>query len=198
MRVITAPIVEPITIAEAKAQLGIQSDDAGSDAIISRRITEARQWAEDYMQRALITQIQEIRLDAFPYCFGTNRDAIKLPFPNLLTVVHVKYIDLNGTEQTISAADYVVDTYSFVGLVRPAYGVSWPAARTELNAVRIQYTCGYGATALTVPALIREGLLLLVGHWMNFQPQSENGTTLSRVPFAILDIFNKYKADKFA
>lgn len=192
MRVITPPTVEPITIAEVKSQLGIQQDDAGSDAIISRRITEARQWAEDYMQRALITQTQEIRLDAFPVC------SIKLPFPNLVTVVSVKYIDINGTEQTISASDYVVDTYSYIGLVRPVYGASWPSARTELNAVRIQYTCGYGATALSVPNLLREGLMLLVGHWMNFQPQSENGTTLSRVPFAIRDIFDKYNASKFA
>ena len=198
MRVITAPTVEPITLAEVKGQLGIQLDDTTSDAIISRRITEARQWAEDYTGRALITQTQEIRLDAFPFNFGTVRDAIRLPFPNLLTVVHVKYIDTNGTEQTISAADYVVDTYSYVGLVRPAYGVSWPSVRTELNAVRIQYTCGYGSTAATVPALIREALMLLVGHWMNNQPQSESGIMPARVPFAVHDILNKYAIPRSA
>lgn len=198
MRVITPPTVEPITISDVKAQLGIQADDTGSDAIISRRITEARQWAEDYMQRALITRTLEIRLNDFPHRCGFGSDAIQLPFPDLLTVVSVKYIDLNGTEQTISSADYVVDTYNTIGRVRPVYGVAWPYPRAEENAVRIQYTCGYGATALSVPALIREALLLLVGHWMNFQPQSENGTNISRVPYAVRDIFDKYSLVKYA
>lgn len=198
MRVITAPTIEPITIADVKAQIGIQSDDAGSDAIISRRITEARQWAEDYMQRALITRTNEIRMNDFPHRCGFGSDAIQLPFPNLLTVVHVKYIDLNGTEQTVSSADYVVDTYETIGFVRPIYGTAWPYPRSEQNAVRIQYTCGYGATTLTVPALIREALILLVGHWMNFQPQSENGATISRVPYAVRDIFDKYSLVKYA
>lgn len=197
MRVITGPTVEPITIAEVKTQLGILADETGSDAIIARRITEARQWAEDYMQRALITQTQEIRLNEFPHFCGFAKDVIKLPFPNLLTVVSVKYIDVNGTEQTLSASDYVLDTYNLIGGIRPAYGVSWPYPRDEINAVRIQYTCGYGATSASVPALIKEGLLLLVGHWMNFQPNSENGGSIFRVPFAIRDIFDKYSMVKY-
>lgn len=278
MRVITAPTVEPVTLAEVRAQIGItDATDTASDATITRRITEARQWAEDYMQRAIITQTQEVRLDAFPL-----GGVIALPFPNLLSMVSVKYIDSDGAEQTVSSADYVVDTYSLVGNVRPAYGVTWPAAREEGNAVRIQYTCGYGVSALAaaktitaatnaapgvftsvahgfadgdvillattgmttpnglpyrvyakatdtfqlaslsnnaglstvswgtfatgtaqkvellVPELIKEALLLLIGHWMNFQPQSENGARITRVPFAVRDIFDKYGLPAYA
>lgn len=278
MRVITAPMVEPVTLAEVRAQIGItDATDTSSDAIITRRITEARQWAEDYMQRALTRQTQEVRLDAFPL-----GDVIDLPFPDLLSVVSVKYIDIDGVEQTVSASDYVVDTHSLVGNVRPAYGVAWPAARDEGNAVRIQYACGYSVAALAaaktitgatnaspgvftsaahgfadgdvillatagmttpnglsyrvyakaadtfqlanlsnnaglstvswgtfttgtaqqvellVPQLVKEALLLLIGHWMNFQPQSENGAGIYRVPFAVRDIFDKYSLPQYA
>lgn len=186
MRVIVVPAIEPLTIADVKSQLGILEEDDSQHALISRRITEARQWAEDYMQRALITQTLEVRLDKFP------SGKIELPFPNLLTVVSVKYIDTAGTEITFSSASYVVDTYSHLGLVRPAFDVVWPDTRDELAAVRIQYTCGYGTTAASVPALLREALILTVGHWMNNQPQSESGVTLARIPFAVRDILDKY------
>lgn len=185
MRVITAPAIEPITLTEVKAQLGIT--DTVMDTIITRRIIEARQWAEDYMQRAIITQTQEIRLDEFPYS-----GKIVLPFPNLLSIVSIKYIDSNGVETTLASNTYEVDTHSYKGSVRPIYGTEWPTARDEGNAVRVQYTCGYGATTASVPELVREALILLVGHWVNNQPQSESGVTLARVPYAVRDIMDKY------
>lgn len=165
MRVITPPTVEPFTLAEVKSQLGIQTADTGSDTLITRRITEARQWAEDYMGRAIFTQTQEVRFDDFPPLVGLHEramfpnryqdfDAIKLPFPDLQSVVSVKYIDIDGTEQTITASDYVVDTYDYIGAVRPAYGVAWPSVRPEANAVRVQYKCGYGVTAIAAAKTI--------------------------------------------
>ena len=190
MRVITAPAIEPITLTEVKAQLGIT--DTLMDTIITRRIIEARQWAEDYMQRAIITQTQEIRLDSFP------TEKITLPFPNFLSIVSIKYIDQDGVETTLAASAYEVDTYSYKGSVRPIYGTSWPSARAEGNAVRVQYTCGYGATTASVPDLIREALIMLVGHWVNNQPQSESGTTIARVPYAVRDIFDKYMVHRSA
>lgn len=189
MRVITPPASEPITLANVKEQLGIPTADTASDAVITRRIAEARQYAENYMQRALITQTQEIRLDCFPV---ENAGAIVLPFPNLLTIVHVKYVDTDGTVQTIDSADYELDTYSLKGSVRPIYGTSWPTARDEPNAVRVQYTCGYGAAGTAVPELIREALMLWVGHLMNFQPQAESGLTITRPPFFIANILDNY------
>ena len=282
MRVITEPTVEPITLAEVRAHIGITTaSDTASDAIITRRITEAREFAEDYMQRSIIEQTREIRQDGFDH-FGTYDNRITLPFPNLLTVSSVKYIDLDGVEQTVTASDYVVDTYQHEGFVRPVFGTAWPYPRLEPNAVRVQYTCGYdvkaleaaktitGATNATpgvftcathgyadgdvilitttgmttpnglpyrvyakaastfqlanltndgglstvdwgtfatgtaqkvelkVPPLLKEGLLALVGHWMNNQAKSEDGVSLSRVPFAVRDILDKYSIVKYA
>ena len=182
MKVITAPLLEPISLAEVKDQLGI--DDTRSDGLLSRRITQARSWAEEYTGRAFITQTREIRWD----CFVDEHEC-----PSALTVVSVKYIDTNGVEQTVSSTDYTLDTYAFLPFVRSAYGVSWPSTRYERNAVRIQFTAGYGPTAEDVPALIKEALILLVGHWTNNQPQQENGITLSRIPYAVRDMLDTVK-----
>lgn len=193
MRIITEPTIEPVSLSEVKLQIGIQTTDTLSDALINLRIREARSYAENYMQRAINTQTQEIRLDAFPLAESGNYFMrIKLPFPNLLTIVSVKYIDTDGTLITMGAPDFALDSHSKIGAVMPIFGTVWPVAREEVGSVRIQYTCGYGPAMNDVPALIREAIKLTVGHWMNFQQQVENGVTMTRVPFAVRDILDQY------
>lgn len=205
MRVITPPAVEPITLAEVKVQQGILTDDTVGDALITRRIKEARQFAEKYMQRAIITQTLEVQLNEF-YCPDEKyhirklqyRGIIKLPFPNLLSIVSVKYIDIDGVEQTMSSGDYTLDLASLVGSVRPVYGTEWPTPRDEINAVRIRYTCGYGPAATDVPEEIKEALHLIVGHMTNYQQNAESGgLTPTRIPFAARDLLDHYKVVEF-
>jgi uncharacterized phiE125 gp8 family phage protein len=182
MKVITPPLLEPVPIAEVKDQLGI--DDTRSDGLLSRRITEARSWAENYTGRAFLKQTREIRWD----CFVDEHE-----LPSALTVESVKYIDTDGVEQTVSSTDYTLDTYAFLPFVRSAYGVSWPTPRSERNAVRIQFTAGYGDTAEAVPSLIKEALILLVGHWTNQQGPSESGIVMSRIPYAVRDMLDAFR-----
>jgi uncharacterized phiE125 gp8 family phage protein len=185
MKVITAPATEPVTLAEMRTQLGItDASDTASDTTITRRIIEARQWVEAHIRRALITQTLEIRMDCFP-------EHIQLPYPPVASVTSVKYIDTDGVEQTLGTSNYVLDDYPLVPFIREAYGIAWPSVRDEPNAVRVRYVAGYG-NASDVPATIREAIMLLVGHWMNFQPQSENGVVPARVPLAIHDILSQY------
>ena len=139
LMLITPPTTEPISLAEAKSQLGI--NDTASDAQIARRITEARQWCESYLRRSLMPQTHELRLDVFA-------DRIALPMPPVVAIESVKYIAADGTLTTVSAADYVLDTSDYVPVLRLAYDASWPSPRDESNAVRIRYTTGYGVSAL--------------------------------------------------
>lgn len=182
MKVITQPLLEPVSIGEVKTQLGI--DDTRSDDLIARRIIEARKFVEEHTGRALITQTREKRWD----CFVDEHE-----LPSALTVVSVKYIDVLGVEQTLDPAEYVLDTYETIPFVRAAYDVIWPWTQRERNAVRIQYTAGYGPKAVDVEPLIREAIILLVGHWMNFQGQIEGGISISRIPFAVTDLLSPYR-----
>jgi len=136
--IITQPTVEPITLTALKVQLGIS--DTNSDTVLTRRITEARKWAEGYMKRSIMPQTHELRLGAFP-------DVIELPFPPVVAVSSVKYIASDGTLTTVDSADYTLDTVPLVPFVRPVYGESWPSPRAETSAVRVQYTAGYTVTA---------------------------------------------------
>lgn len=46
------PIAEPVTLEEAKLQLRVEFDE--DDALISSYITAARQWAEGFLNTALV------------------------------------------------------------------------------------------------------------------------------------------------
>jgi len=181
MRVIEQPKLEPVSIAEVKTQLGI---DDGLDDIVARRIVEARKFAEEYTGRALIAQTREIRWD----CFVDEHE-----LPSALSVVSVKYIDTDGVLQTLTPDQYELDTYPLIPFVQASDNVTWPSTYPKRNAVRIQYTAGYGPKASDVEPLIREAMILLVGHWINNQPRIESGISISRVPFAVTDLLNHYR-----
>lgn len=151
--IITAPTVEPVTLAEAKLHCKVDGTD--DDTLLTALIVAARQQAEHRLGRALCTQTLEKVLDTFP-------DDIKLPMPPAKTIVSVKYLDTAGVEQTLASNTYSLDKDSEPGWLTPAYGLSWPDTYAVPNAVRVRYTCGYGAAA-DVPPSIKAWMLMAVG-----------------------------------
>jgi uncharacterized phiE125 gp8 family phage protein len=188
MKVIAGPQVEPVSLVEVKAQIGISETDTVSDALISRRIVEAREYVEGYCKRPLITQTQEIRWDGF---------LIEMELPAAITVVSVKYVDNDGVLQTVDPSLYVLDTYGDIPFLHTAYALVWPIPRNERNAVRVQFTAGYGPTPSTVPTQVKEAMILLVGHMMNNQRQSESGVITYRVPGAIDEKLDQYVISRY-
>lgn len=158
--VVTPPASEPLTLAEARLHL---REDFGDDDHIESLIVAARQYCETYTNRAFITTTFRLTLDAFP-C----GDVIELPRPNLLTVTSIQYVDENGDTQTFSSSDYSVDTGSLPGRIVLGYAESWPTTRCQRNAVTVNYTAGYGATATSVPDTIKSAMRLVLGDlWEN-------------------------------
>lgn len=153
MRIADA-VVEPVTLDEARAHL--RAATTLEDAIIASLIKVARVTCEDRLQRALIASSWRLTIDAFS-------PAIALRMPRIISVTSIKYVDEDGVQQILSPASYLVDTASEPGWIVPANGYAWPATRDQINAVEIEFSAGYGATAADVPAPIRQWILLMVG-----------------------------------
>jgi uncharacterized phiE125 gp8 family phage protein len=130
------------------------------DAYLTSLITSARQYCEDYQNRAFITQTWEMALPYFP-C-----DLIEIPKGNLKTIDSITYKDSAGVVSTLTAnTDYVTSIRGIVGRVVPAYGKVWPSfVPYPLDAVILTFTCGYG-TAASIPEKTIQAMKLLISHW---------------------------------
>ena len=154
----TAPAVEPVTLVEAKAHCRV--DTTADDTLIQGYITTAREWVEDYIDRALVTQQLVMRLDAFPA-------EIELPRPPMIasgtaTAVTITYVtgDTGGTA-TLSSSTYRVDRTATPGVVRNLYGGSWPSHLLDQNSVTVSWWAGYGDAA-SVPQRVKSAILMCV------------------------------------
>lgn len=158
LTLIEPPETDPVTVAEVRARLRVPG--TSENAAIADMIADARAQAEHITCRALITQTWERTLCAFPACGGR----IHLGMPPVVEIETVKYIDVDGVEQTMAEADYQLDLVNMPGWLHTVDGADWPQTSTAVPiAVRVRFVCGYGDAAEDVPAPIREWIHLQVG-----------------------------------
>jgi len=196
-RLVTAPTSEPVSLAEAKAHLRLET--TADDTLVAALIVAARQWAEEYLWRGLVTQTWELVLDAFP-----ERGEIELPRGNLVSIASLKYVDDNGTEQTWAASNYTKDDTSEPGKLRLAYDKDWPSARDQWDAVKIRYTVGWAgeaaqmpAEADRVPAAIRAAMMLVISQLYEHRTPEVVGTIVSKVSFAVEALLGPYRLARY-
>ena len=179
------PAAEPVSLLMAKNHLRV--DFVDDDALISTYIQAAREWAENYTQRAFFTQTIVLSLDAFPlYEYGNGTVlpmqqrgypyfsaywdplAIRLPRPAALAVSSITYLDVTNTQQTLDPTAYYVDITSEPARIVPKPSFTWPSTQVYLpGAVQITYTTGSygdGVEVNNCPAAVKIAMLLIIGH----------------------------------
>lgn len=166
LTLITPPAADAVALADLKAQLGISgtSQDALLAAVLKGAI-EQIDGAAGWLGRALITQIWELALDDF------GCDSIRIPLPPFQEIVSVKYTDPAGSEQTLGADKYS-NSKGEPALLYPSYGNAWPAVRCQLDAVRIQFKCGYGNASDAVPAALKNAIVLQANYLKSIMPSN--------------------------
>jgi uncharacterized phiE125 gp8 family phage protein len=178
LKLITAPASEPVSLDEAKAQCKVEH--SADDALFAVLIQSARETAEHITGRAFVSQTWEQVLDAFPVA------EIELPKPRAISIVSVKYLDVDGNEQTIDSADYALDPDNSPGWLLPAVGFTWPATQAAANTVRVRFTAGYG-NAAAVPAGIKQWMLLQIAAAYRNREAFAAGITVAELPNRFVD-----------
>lgn len=158
----TGPAVEPVTLAEAKAHLRVDTSD--DDAYITGLVRAAREWVEQYLDRTLVNTQWVMRFDRFPV--DSTAD-IELPRPPMVasgtaTAVTVAYTLEDGTTATYSTALFRVDRASTPGAVKTNYAQTWPPHRQDDNSVSVTWWAGYGPSGSDVPQGVKNAILLYV------------------------------------
>jgi uncharacterized phiE125 gp8 family phage protein len=141
---ITPPAVEPVLPADLRTFGRISTDVA--DATLTSIIKMARELAENYQNRAYITQTWELIFDEFPAL------PLDIPLPPLVSLVSVNVTDIDGVTTAMTLTDFTVDTSGGKGRIFLKYGEDWPSVIPEYAGVVFRFTCGYGSAGASVPS----------------------------------------------
>jgi uncharacterized phiE125 gp8 family phage protein len=178
LKLITAPAAEPVTTDEAKLHLRVTH--SADDALIATLVSAARQHAEHLMGRSIITQTWERVLDAFP---AVEIKVGGSPAGPVAAITSVSYTDTAGATAVLDPADYTLDDVAEPGFVLPSAALStWPATYDTVNAVRVRFTAGFGASGAAVPGPILAYIKLRVGTLYKFREDVAAGVSVADLP----------------
>ena len=138
---VTAPATEPVTLAEAKLYLRVDSNI--EDSLITDLIVAARMSAEAWLKSSLITQSWKLVYNDY------LDESIELPMFPVVSIASVVVVNRDSTTQTISASNYYLSAAKNM-LLFDNYVSGF--------SIEITYNTGYGAAA-QVPSPIKYGIL---------------------------------------
>ncbi len=125
----------------------VPGDHAADDATVAALIAAATAEIDGpagWLGRALGPQTIELRMDKF----WPRSGELVLPFPPVIEIVSLVYVDENDAEITVDAADYALAG-------RRLYAKStfdWPTVGPDFEGVRLRYRAGYDGALSGSPA----------------------------------------------
>ena len=155
----SAPAVEPVTTAEAKEYLRIDSSDDSQNAILAILIKAARTRVEEYLRRSLITRTYSWEMNG-----DDMRDRIEIPRPPVQSVTSLTIYeeDSAGVETSYTEA---AENWQ---LVEASYlkhrNDGWEVNRMD-RAGTLVYVAGYGDASTDIPADILMVIFRLLALW---------------------------------
>ena len=152
VRTVTAPTELLVSLEVVKAHLELESDFVGDDVQVESYIQSAQSYCGNYMGVQLVSAAFQGTLEQFP----TDRK-ILFPKPPLTEVTAITYFPADGSAAvTIDAADYIVITDTFPGLLLLKDSFILPELYDRPDAIKVTFTAGYAAAQ--VDAQIKEAV----------------------------------------
>ena len=149
-------------------------------AVCEDMIRAAEQHVSDIFNQFITYRTIDETFDAFPAGrepLIVGRAPMAWDSPN----TYVKYIDTDGTLQTLGTSLYTVDTANRPGRIYPAYSEIWPTTREIENAVTVRFKAGY-ATAAAIPSIHKLAIAKFAAQLYRDRETSTTGTIVTPDP----------------
>ncbi len=178
-----APATEPISVADLKAHLRI--DSTADNAALASMITTARLQIEATLALALITQHWTWTFDRWP-----KRASIELPISPVQSILSFTVLRGDGL-MTVPASATILDGNGIAARLITKAG--WPEPSVAAQGIEIKLAAGFGPTAADVPAQLRHTVLLLAAHWYGHRETSGICTARAPTPESIEHLIAPYR-----
>lgn len=153
---LSGPAIEPVSLQEAKNWLWVEGD--GEDMLIQALITSARLIVEARTAEMLITQSWRCILDAWPISAFVD-----FPLKPVQSIDEIRTRAQNGGVLVVSSDTYFLEPGTRQS--RLHFRQPPPSPGQAISGIEIDLTVGFGNTDVSVPAPIRQAILLLVARW---------------------------------
>lgn len=178
---------EPTALAVPESLTVLKSalrvEHSADDTYLTQLLREAADQITHRTGRQVLTCTRRYSLPGF------WSGSLEIPYPKLISVVSVQYLDADGVTQTLDSSHYSVETSGDYGQI--VMRLTTPDVDTYSNfPVWVNYTCGYGTTEAAVPDGIRIAVRELVRCW--YEEKYPKGSFPDHVD-ALLDVWKLKK-----
>jgi len=210
--IVTGESVDVVTTAQIKSNLRIANSDSTHDTQIEICRDASISVAKEYLQKSLMNRTLKLSLDNIPFADSIlpekegittgpfleyRQRSVNLPFSPLVSVSSVKTFDDSDNETTMASSRYYVDTSSEYGRVILRTGETWDDMLRVGNAIEITYVAGYGTVATSVPAGIRQGIIVLASHYFENPEMVIKGQNTSVIPTLVNSLWKPFRNMRF-
>ena len=188
-------MADPVTLAEATLHLRLPSTiDADEQAEITRMISAATEYCENYTNRKWTTGSRMEHFDSFNYSALRKNQGMYLPGGNISAITSITYFDSLFVQQTLDASKYRLVGAPNIAYVYPAMGEQWPTdvAHEPLH-IEVTYQLD---GSVSVPTSVKQAVLLVLGSLYEYREDGvvENAVSaVVKAPKAANDLLNPYR-----
>lgn len=156
LELVTAPAVEPVSLADAKIYCRVDRDI--EDSLIESFISSARRKVELHLGRSLINQTWRLNLDKWP-----SSGRVLLPKSPLQSISSISYYDPDGLQTVWPASNYTTGSVRRVGAIWKVPSADFPSLESgREQPISIEYVAGYGAAGSDIPDQFLTAIKMLV------------------------------------
>lgn len=142
VRVFAAPVLEPLTLTQAKTFLRIEH--SADDEPITRAISAARLAAEQHLRLALLPRTLDYSVA------NPSSNKLCLPMGQAQSIVSITLTTEAGVSSTMDVANYRLSVDGFAVLF---------ASYVTIEKLTVRYIAGSASTPSDIPAMIIQGML---------------------------------------
>lgn len=180
---LTPPVAEPVTLAEAKEFLRVSHDD--DDNVIAALIAAARNHIEALTRRCLMAQTWRFVTDAWP-----QDGRIRLRLGPVRSVAAVRQYDVDGSSLAVDTDRFTIDAPSDT-LAAPPWSLTAPGR--AVAGIEIDVVMGFGDSASDVPPLLRQAIRQLAAHWYENRGLIAIGQNVAMMPGSVNAMIASYR-----